>query len=478
MQTVVVRAARIVDEAAGCVKEQAAPMLHPVDWVGPGNVALLTDLYELTMLHAYWREDMNEEAVFSLFSRKLPPSRNYLLACGLDDALRFLEDLRFSPESLEYLSTLPYFSTEFLDWLEGFRFRGSVYAVPEGTPVFGHEPLLEVVASLPEAQLAESFVMNQVHFQTVVASKASRVVTAAQGRPVVDFGLRRMHGSDAGLKAARAFHIAGVSATSNVLAGQVYGIPVAGTMAHSYIQAHESELEAFRRFSELYPETILLVDTYDTLEGVGNVIRLSKELGSAFRIRGIRLDSGDLASLARESRAALDGAGLDRLSIFASGGLDEDEIARLVREAPFIGGFGVGTKMGVSEDAPALDMAYKATSYAGRGRLKLAFGKKILPGRKQIFRIEENGEAVRDVLARHDEALPGRPLMQKVMEAGKRLPCHAISLDSIRENRARELALLPAPVRALSPAAPSYPVEMSAELERYREEVTSRVRGV
>jgi nicotinate phosphoribosyltransferase len=447
----------------------------PVDWIDGDNVALLTDLYELTMLHAYWREGMNDEAVFSLFVRKLPRERNYLLACGLDDALRFLEDLRFSRGALEYLDSLPYFSKEFLGWLEGLRFRGSVYAVPEGTPLFGHEPLLEVVASLPEAQIAESFVMNQVHFQTVVASKASRVVAAAEGRDVVDFGLRRMHGADAGLKAARAFHIAGVSATSNVLAGKIYGIPIAGTMAHSYVQAHESELEAFRKFSELYPETILLVDTYDTLEGVENVIRLSKELGSRFRIRGVRLDSGDLGDLARRSRVRLDEAGLSQVGLFASGGLDESEIARLVREAPSIGGFGVGTKMGVSEDAPALDMAYKATAYAGKGRLKLSTGKRILPGRKQIFRIEERGEAVRDVLARHDESLPGRPLMKKVMEGGKRLPSHVTSLDGIRENAARERALLPSRIRALEGASPPYPVDVSEALKRHQEEVSSRL---
>jgi nicotinate phosphoribosyltransferase len=446
-----------------------------VNWVSRENVALLTDLYELTMLHAYWREGMNDEAVFSLFVRRLPEERNYLLACGLDDALQFLEDLRFSRESLDYLDTLPYFSKEFLGWLETLRFRGSVYAVPEGTPVFGDEPLLDVVASLPEAQIAESFVMNQVHFQTVVASKASRVVTAAEGRAVVDFGLRRIHGADAGLKSARAFHIAGVSATSNVLAGQVYGIPIAGTMAHSYIQAHESELEAFRRFSDLYPETILLVDTYDTLEGVANVIRLSRELGSGFRVRGIRLDSGDLGDLSRRSRVLLDEAGLGHVTIFASGGLDEHEIARLVKEAPSIDGFGVGTKMGVSEDAPALDMAYKATAYAGRGRLKLATGKKILPGRKQVFRIEEKGEAVRDVLGRHDESLPGRPLMRMVMEGGKRLASHVLSLDAIRENAAREIALLPSRLRALSPARPPYPVEVSAELRRYQDRVASEV---
>jgi nicotinate phosphoribosyltransferase len=450
-------------------------MLFRVNWVDRDNVALLTDLYELTMLQAYWREGMNDEAVFSLFARKLPEKRNYLLACGLDDALRFLEELRFSRESLDYLAALPNFSKEFLGWLENLRFRGSVYAVPEGTPLFGHEPLLEVVASLPEAQIVESFVMNQVHFQTVLASKASRMVTAAEGRPVVDFGLRRMHGADAGLKSARAFHIAGVSATSNVLAGQVYGIPIAGTMAHSYIQVHESELEAFRRFSDLYPDTILLVDTYDTLEGVGNVIRLSKELGSAFRVRGIRLDSGDLVDLARRSRAALVEAGLGQVTIFASGGLDEHEIARLVKEAPSIDGFGVGTKMGVSEDAPALDMAYKATAYAGRGRLKLAPGKRILPGRKQIFRIEEKGEAVRDVLARHDESLSGRPLMRKVMERGKRLPSHVDSLEAIRENASREIALLPPRLRGLAPATPSYPVEVSEALQSYQERVVSEI---
>jgi len=450
-------------------------MLFRVNWVDRDNVALLTDLYELTMLHAYWREGMNDDAVFSLFARNLPEERNYLLACGLDDALRFLEELRFSRESLDYLDTLPYFSKEFLGWLESFRFRGRVYAVPEGTPLFGNEPFLEVVASLPEAQIAESFVMNQVHFQTVLASKASRVVSAAEGRPVVDFGLRRMHGADAGLKSARAFRVAGVSATSNVLAGRVYGVPIAGTMAHSYIQAHESELEAFRRFSQLYPETILLVDTYDTLEGVRNVIRLSNEHGSGFRVRGVRLDSGDLGDLARRSRVLLDEAGLRNVTIFASGGLDEHEIARLVKEAPSIDGFGVGTKMGVSEDAPALDMAYKATAYAGRGRLKLAAGKRILPGRKQIFRIEEKGEAVRDVLARHDESLPGRPLMRKVMEGGTRLPSPVDSLDAIRENASREIALLPSRLRALSPATPSYPVEVSEALRRYQDLVASDV---
>ena len=243
--------------------------------------------YQLTMLQAYWREHMKAEAVFSLYFRRLPAHRNYVLACGLDDALRYLEGLHFDSGALAYLAGLGPFRDEFLRWLEGYRFRGDVYAVPEGTPVFPDVPLLEVVAPIAEAQLAETFLMNQIHLQTVLASKAARVVTAAAGRPVVDFGMRRMHGADAALKGARDFYLAGVAATSNVLAGRVYGIPIAGTMAHSYIEAHEAESEAFRAFSALYPDTILLVDTYDTLAGVRKVAALARELGGAFRVREI-----------------------------------------------------------------------------------------------------------------------------------------------------------------------------------------------
>src|SRR5690606_9006139 len=344
-------------------------------WVTDENVALLTDLYELTMVQAYWRSGMAGTAVFSLFVRRLPPARNYLLACGLEDALGILEGFRFSEPALEYLSTFPQFSPDFISWLRDFRFTGGVYAVPEGTPVFAHEPLLEVVAPVAGAQIVGTLVMSQVPFQTVVASKASRVVTAARGRAVVDFGIRRMHGVDAGLKSARAFHVAGVSSTSNVLAGQVYGVPVSGTMAHSYIQAFDRELDAFRTFAELYPETILLVDTYDTLEGVRRVIELARELGPAFRVRGIRLDSGDLAELAFRSREMLDAAGLEHVEIFASGGLDEYEIDELVKQGAPITGFGVGTRMGLSADAPALDIAYKLTEYEGKGRVKLSPGK-------------------------------------------------------------------------------------------------------
>lgn len=443
-------------------------------WVTDENVALLTDLYELTMVQGYWKEEMAGTAVFSLFVRRLPPSRNYLLACGLDDALGILEAFRFTDPALAYLSTYPQFSADFIAWLGELRFTGDVYALPEGTPFFPNEPLLEVVAPIAEAQIVETLIMNQVHFQTVVASKAARVVTAARGRAVVDFGIRRMHGADAGLKSARAFHVAGVTSTSNVLAGQLYGVRVSGTMAHSYIQAFDRELDAFRAFAELYPETILLVDTYDTIEGVRRVIELARELGPAFRVRGIRLDSGDLAELAFRSRELLDEAGLERVEIFASGGLDEYGIDELVAEGAPITAFGVGTKMGLASDAPALDVAYKLTEYAGVGRLKLSPGKSLLPGRKQVFRVEAEGRAVKDVIARHDEELPGRPLLKRVMAAGRRTEEGRGTLDEARARAREELGRLPDRLLGLDPADPPYPVEVSPALSAARDAAARR----
>lgn len=438
------------------------------------NAALLTDLYELTMIQAYWILGLREEAAFSLFARRLPARRNFLLACGLADALHYLESLHFTPEALAYLATLPHFRGEFLEWLRGFRFTGSVYAVPEGTPVFGEEPILEVVAPLPEAQLVETFLLNQVQLQTVLASKAARVVRAARGRTVVNFGVRRAQGVDAGLVGDRAFYIAGIDATSNLLAGQLYGIPVAGTMAHSYVQAFDHELDALRAFARIYPETTLLVDTYDTIRGVRHVVELARELGSEFRVRAVRLDSGDLAALSLRARQILDAAGLEGVEIFASGGLDEDEIARLLACGSPIDGFGVGTALAVSKDVPALDIAYKLTAYAGRGRTKLSPGKRILPGRKQIFRVEEGGRAVRDVLARHDEVLSGRPLLRQVMAGGSRLPAGEDDLRRARARARAEIALLPERVQDIAPAALPYPVQVSAALEADLAEATRR----
>ncbi|MBZ5558030.1 MAG: nicotinate phosphoribosyltransferase [Acidobacteriia bacterium] len=431
--------------------------------------ALFTDLYELTMLQAYFEERMRERAVFSLFVRRLPERRNYLLACGLDDVLAFLETLHFDQPALDYLESVGRFSEPFLRHLEQLRFTGDVYAVPEGTPVFANEPLVEIEAPIDEAQLVEAFVMNQIHLQTVLASKAARIVDAAQGRQIVDFGLRRMHGIDAGLKAARAFHIAGVHATSNVAAGQAYGLRVAGTLAHSYIQAHDDEYDAFRAFARLYPDTILLVDTYDTLDGVQKVIDLARELGPRFRISGVRLDSGDLGDLAFKTRRLLDDAGLHQVTIFASGGLNEDEIARLLASGTPIDGFGVGTDMGVSRDAPSLDIAYKLVEYAGRPRLKLSTGKVLLPGPKQIFRVERAGIADHDVLGRRDEDHGGRPLLQQVMAGGRRRSAGRVTLDEARAQATRERERLPRRVRGLDPAQPAYRVDLSPALASERD---------
>ncbi|MFQ5670942.1 MAG: nicotinate phosphoribosyltransferase [Acidobacteriota bacterium] len=447
-------------------------MSQPTTWVGGENVALLTDLYQLTMAEAYWREGMTASATFSLFVRRLPPSRNYILACGLEDALAYLESLRFSSGCLGHLERLNRFAPDFLRCLESFRFQGEVDAVAEGTPLFAGEPLLEVTASLPQAQLVESALINQVHLQTVMASKAARVVQAARGRPVIDFGLRRMHGADAALRAVRAFAIAGVDGTSHVLAGSLYGLPVKGTMAHSYVQAHRSEKEAFRAFAAHRPGAVLLVDTYDLARGVQQVVDLARDMKSGFRISAVRLDSGDLAAGAREARRILDAGGLPQVRIVASGDLDEWAIARLLEEHAPVDAFGVGTRMGVSEDAPALEMVYKMTRYAGRGRVKLSRGKAILPGRKQVFRQVREGRVVQDILARREEQVDGQPLLFPVMKGGRRSPSLRGGLAAARERARSSIAALPGAIQALQPAVPPFPVQVSAGLAAALSEIS------
>ncbi len=427
------------------------------------------------MLQAYFDRGMRETAVFDLFFRRLPETRNYLLACGLDDALRWLETLHFSEEDLAYLRELRRFSEPFLESLREFRFTGDVHAMPEGTPVFANEPLVQVEAPIPEAQIAETFLINQIHFQTLAASKASRVVRAARGRTVVDFGLRRMHGSDAGLKGARAFYLAGIDATSNVLAGKSYGIPVAGTMAHSFVEAFEDESEALLAFARSFPRSILLVDTYDTLEGVRRVIELLRAGGGAVQVQGVRLDSGDLGALARATRTLLDDAGLRDVEIFASGSLDEEAIRDLLAGGAPIDGFGVGTRMGVSADAPALDMAYKLSAYAGRDRMKLSPGKPNLPGPKQVHRIERGGRAAHDVVATRGEAIEGRPLLVPVMRGGQRLPAGKASLGEARSRAREELSRLPEACLQIEPMETPYPVELSPRLAQRTEALRSEL---
>ena len=430
----------------------------------PDSQALVTDLYQLTMLQAYLEHGMHGPATFELFVRRLPPNRNFLVAGGLDAALDYLERLRFGSEDIAYLASLERFSPELLEYLRGFRFSGRVEAVPEGTPVFANEPLLAVHAPLPEAQLVETRLLNLVQLPTAVASKAARVVAAAAGRSVVDFGLRHAHGADASLAATRAAYIAGVGATSNVAAGQAYGIPVAGTMAHSFIQAHDSEREAFARFAATFPGAALLVDTYDTETGIAHVIELVREAGVAAAPAAIRLDSGDLAAQARRARGQLDAAGLTGVQIIASGNLDETEIARLVADGAPIDSFGVGAALAVSEDAPCLDVVYKLVAYDGRGRMKLAAEKSTLPEPKQAFRLIQDGAATHDVIALAGANADGTPLLEPVMREGERLPAARRSLDEIRAHADRALAMLPARVRVLDLASPPYAVEISQGL--------------
>lgn len=459
------------------MKKQGETMMKERPSGNPLYSALFTDVYELTMAQAYHGEGMDEQAVFELFFRELPESRKYIVAAGLDDVLDALEHLQVTDEDLDYLRQQGQFSEEFLTRLREFRFTGDVDAVPEGTVVFPNEPLVRVAAPILEAQLIETLVLNQIHFQSVAASKAARVVTAARGRTVVDFGSRRAHGTDAALKVGRTSYLAGAAGTSNVLAGKLYGIPIFGTMAHSYIQAHDDESAAFEAFASRYPHTTLLVDTYDTLDGVRKVVELARRWGERFNVRAIRLDSGDLAELAKRSRHLLDEAGLSHVRILASSGLDEHKIAALLEAEAPIDGFGVGTKLAVSPDATDLDMAYKLVEYAGHPRIKLSSKKTIYPGRKQVFRFVEGGRAVRDVIGRYDEPSDGEPLLQPAMRHGRRLTEARVPLDESRRRAETELARLPETLRSLEPVPEPYAVEISAALQADLEQVRRTLRG-
>ncbi|MBN1609469.1 MAG: nicotinate phosphoribosyltransferase [Polyangiaceae bacterium] len=423
--------------------------------------AMFVDLYEVTMAQAYMAQGLQGTAVFETFFRRLPACRSYALAAGVEDVLDFLEAFHFDEDDIEYLRTLELFSGEFLVQLSNLRFTGDVWAVPEGTPVFPDEPVLQVVAPLVEAQLVETYVLNQVHLQSVVASKAVRVVEAGRGRAVIDFGSRRAHGTDAALKAARASFLAGVAGTSNLLAARRYAIPAFGTMAHSFVQAFNDERAAFAAFAQLYPGTTLLVDTYDTLRGVDEVIGLAARLGERFDVRAVRLDSGDLASLSKAARARLDAAGLQRVQIVASSGLDECGVAALVGVDSPIDAFGVGTRLVLSEDAPTLDMVYKLVSYEGAVRTKLSADKAVYPGRKQVFRREEHGVFCGDTIGQHAEDLPGEPLLVPVMKNGVRVPGRVTSLRDLRRGAREQVAALPSELRRIEACSGSYPVSVS-----------------
>lgn len=449
--------------------------LTPIS-VADDDLALLTDLYELTMLQAYWHQGMRERSVFSLYFRHLPPNRRFMLACGQQYAAELATRLHFSDSAIEQLADTGLFRDGFLQWLSNYRFRGDIWTLPEGTPVFPNEPLMEVEAPIAEAQLLESLVMNQVQLETVLASKAVRLVMAAEGRPVVDFGMRRMHGVDAAVRGVRAYRTAGIAGTSNVLGGLRYDLPLRGTMAHSYVLAHDDEREAFQRFAELYPGTTLLVDTHDTLDGVRKVIALKDALPD-LEIGAIRLDSGDLGDLARRSRQLLDDAGYQQIRIVASSGLDEYQIQTLVRQGAPIDIFGVGTEMGASTDAPVLDLSYKLVEYAGKPRVKHSPGKVNLAGRKQVYRqCDANGEFTGDVIARREEYIKeGTPLLAHTIVNGEVDSAHIATLDQARDQACRSISLLPATMRELTSeddgrSSDDYPVTLSQALQQLQQD--------
>lgn len=443
----------------------------------PGASPLLTDLYQLNMMEAYLAHGETREAVFEFFVRKFPTERGFLIAAGLEQVLDFLEGLRFSPDDVDWLASTGRFTGRLLDYLASLRFTGDVHAMPEGTAFFANEPIIRVTAPLPQAQLVETRVINLLHFGTLIASKAARMVLAAPGRLLVDFGLRRAHGAEAGLLAARASYIAGFTGTATLAAERRFGIPTFGTMAHSFIEAHDDEAVAFERFAHARPDNVtLLLDTYDTEAAARKVVALAPRLNSAgIRIAAVRIDSGDLIALARSVRRILDDGGLPEVGIFASGGLDEYAILSIVAADAPIGGFGVGTSLTTSSDAPALDCAYKLQEYAGLARRKHSPGKATWPGRKQVWRqYGSDGRAAGDVVSTADDSQPGEPLLVQVMAAGRRVEPKP-TLAAIRAHTQRTLERLPEPLRQLQ-VEPAYRVEIGDALKRLAEETDRRLR--
>jgi nicotinate phosphoribosyltransferase len=436
---------------------------------------LSTDLYELNMVQAYLDRGENAEAVFEFFVRRLPSRRNFLLAAGLETVIDYLETLQFSSREIDYLAKTGRFRANLLDYLWNFHFTGDVHAIPEGTACFPPEPLLRVTAPLPMAQLVESRLINILHFQTLIASKAARMVLAANGKSLADFGLRSAHGAEAGLFAARASYIAGFAGAANVEAAETFDIPVVGTMAHSFVQIHDDESAAFENFARSRPQgVIFLIDTFDTEAAARKVVALAPRLkADGAELRGVRIDSGDMIAMSRKVRRILDQGGLNELIILVSGGVDEDFIAKVVESGAPIDGFGVGSSLDSSSDAPTLDCAYKLQEYRGKPKRKLSEGKKTWPGRKQVWRKRDGeGRIAGDVISLENAPRDGESLIVPVMKAGRRVRPPA-SLEDLRKRAAFELARLPEKLRGLQPARP-YPVAISPELERLAEEAVRR----
>jgi len=435
-------------------------------WVNDENAPAFVDLYELTMAASYHAHGMTDAATFELSVRSLAPGRGFLVACGLEDGIAYLDRFAFSEDAIAYLRSLGTFDDAFLEALSRLRFTGDVWAVPEGETVFAGEPLVRVTAPLIEAQLVETFLLNAISFQTMIATKAARIALACGDRTFVDFSGRRDHGADAALRVARASAVGGAAATSNVLAGQLYGLELSGTMAHAYVLSFADESDAFRAYARDFPgNTVLLIDTYDTIEGARRAAAVAGELrAEGIAIRAVRLDSGDLGALAREVRAILDGAGCDDIRIFASSDLDEYRIADLLAGGAPIDAFGVGTRLGTSADAPSLAAIYKLVAGPRGPVMKRSAGKISLPGVKQVYREGRAGEAVADTIALEGEpGASGRPLLQQVMASGERLAAPE-PLEAMRDRRAAAVARLPEAARRLDATGDEYPVRLSGGL--------------
>ncbi len=442
--------------------------------------ALRTDLYQLTMMQAYWKSGHKPEATFDYFVRKIPAG-SYLVTAGLSYVLDYIENLHFEDDDIEYLRTQG-FNEEFLDFLGDFRFTGDILAIPEGSIAFSLEPILRITAPIMEAQLVETYILNKMNFSTLIATKAARVVHAARGRGIAEFGLRRAQG-DGHLEATRATYIGGCASTSNVLAGKVFGIPVSGTMAHSFVTSFEHEIDAFRAYADTFPsKCFLLIDTYNSIEGAKKAVIVGKELEQrGEKLQGVRLDSGDLSELSKQVRRILDDAGLDYVKIVASGDLNEWKIDELMRKGAKIDLFGVGTELITGRPAPALDGIYKLSEVVEHGRhvpkMKLSEEtvKATLPGKKRVWRIVEDGEFVKDVISLDDEVMDDAvPLLEPVVKSGK-LTCNRPSLVQIREAAAWNLAKLPDEYKKLE-GAPVYPVELSSGLTALRERLVKKIR--
>jgi len=444
------------------------------------NLALFTDLYELTMAASYYDHGMFEPATFSLFIRKYPTSRRYFISAGLADVLDYLKDLKFASDDLNYLEETGLFKPGFLSYLEKFRFTGDVFAIPEGRLFFVNEPIIEITAPLIESQIVETFIINAINLQVMIATKASRCVHVAWPRKLVDFSLRRTHGIDAGMKVARASFIGGFEGTSNVLAGKIYGIPIFGTMAHSFVISFEKEIDAFRAFAQSFPENVvLLVDTYDTVSGTVKAAEVGREMAlKGQKLKGVRLDSGDIALLSRKVRKILKRTGLRETTIFASGAFDEYKIQRILDQAGDIDSFGVGTKMGVSADAPYLDMAYKLVKYAGRPVLKLSPEKITLASEKQIFRFTTSkGKLKSDVIGLREEKLEGgEPLLNRVMTRGKVISEFS-DLFRIQKIFLDEFSKLDFKLKSLEKKETEYRVSLSPRLKSLQSRIVNTLKA-